>query len=142
MTLATILFLGAALWSIPTSDSEISGRCTYMNEGRMEETISNRGITLPPGTIPVALNRCGDLRRRVLLEWGDGSLDRAYVVDCARSDHFAARENGHLVAEVDAATARKRGFYLIGPVPVRVIFPGPEGSSTSSSPNRNPATAY
>ncbi len=123
---AIAVLLVASQWITPTAELEIRGRATYYAPHRFEEVLANRGIDLPPGVVPVALNRRGDFGRRVWLRWPDGSLDAGLVVDCAQERHFAERERRGLVAEVPAELAGVRGFYLLGPYPVTVLFVEPK----------------
>ena len=125
--MAVMAVLAAALWSVPTADDWIDGKATYYAPGIMERVAENRGRSLAGYVGGVALNRAGDLGRRVWLEWGEGEIDGPYlVVDCARELHFAEREDARLVVEVDAQTAWRHGFFRVGPVPVRVLFVEPE----------------
>ena len=121
------MMLAAALWTVPTADSYIDGKATYMVPGLMEQVAENRGRSLAGYAGGVALNRAGDLGRLVWLEWADGAVNGPYlVVDCARREHFEERERQRLIVEVDAQTAWLREFYRVGPVPVRVWFIRPE----------------
>ena len=66
----------------------------------------------------VALDRRGDLGRTVWIEWSDGDVDGPFlVIDCAKRKHV-----GGCIVEVDASVAKKRGFYGVDRVPVRVYF--------------------
>ena len=120
---SSIVCLLPALWTIPTADPTIAGRATHYSPGLMETVAANRGISLEGHAGGVALNRAGDLRRTVWLEWRDGSIEGPFlVVDCAQRDHFAAREDTRLIVEVDYQTADARGFAGIAPVSVTVHF--------------------
>lgn len=130
--IATLALVAATVWTSPTVDAEIHGRATYMNPGRMQETLRNRGIEVPPGFIPVALNRKGDLGRKVWVQWPpdddhpQGQINQALVVDCAQAQHFNARERQRLIVEVSAEVAGEHDFYLLGPMGgVTVLFANP-----------------
>lgn len=122
-TIAATAILSTTLWGIPTSEEYLDGKATYMRPGRMEEVIAYRGLDLTGYVGAVALNRRADLRRRVWLDWGDGGiLDGPYLVaDCAkRGKDFLERRRLRRVVEVSAQVAKARGFFGVGPVPVRV----------------------
>lgn len=115
-----------ALWTVPTSEDVVQGRATYYADGLMEQVAANRGLSLSGYRGGVALNRAGDRGRQVWLEWSDGTVAGPYlVVDCAERRHMGERERQGLVVEVDAQTARLRGFYGVGPVAVQVWFVEP-----------------
>ena len=115
-----------ALWTIPTAEPSITGRATHYAAGLMELVAATRELSLAGYAGGVALNRRGDLRRQVWLDWRDGSTDGPYlVVDCAQRHHFADREASDLVVEVDYQTADARGFAGLAPVPVVVHFQQP-----------------
>jgi hypothetical protein len=116
-----------ALWTIPTADDSLDGRATYYAEGMMEQVAANRGLDLRGYKGGVALNRAGDLRRTVWLQWADGAVEGPFlVVDCASRRDFPERERQGYVVEVDAQTARRRVFYDGKPAAVTVWFRRPE----------------
>jgi len=123
-----IISMLAALWTIPTSDVSIGGKATYMNPGVMEGVVSYFELDLSGYVGAVALNRQGDKGRAVWLEWEDGTIDGPFlVVDCAqRVGHFEDRERQRRVVEVSWDWAVKKGFALVGPVPVKVWFVNPK----------------
>ena len=114
------------VWTEPTPYTVTvqSGLATYMAPGRMEQVLTNRGLQLN-GRIPVALNRAGDLGRYVWIEWPDGTIYSAVVVDCAQREHYRARAQDNRIVEVSAEIAQARGFYDVGPSPVKVWYRPP-----------------
>jgi hypothetical protein len=117
------LSMWAALWTIPTSEPSIAGWTTYYAPDVMEQVAANRGMDLTGYAGGVALNRRGDLGRKIWIRWGDGTVEGPFlVVDCAARQDYPARETAGLVLEVDAQTARRSRFFGIGPVPVVVHF--------------------
>ena len=115
-----------ALWSVPTADPSLAGYATHYATGLMQTVADNRGMSLDGYAGGVALNRCGDLGRRVWLRWEDGTVTGPLrVVDCAQRGHILDRERRRYVVEVDASLARRRGFFGIGPMPVVVLFEPP-----------------
>lgn len=130
MAVTMLALAVAALWTVPSSDDRLDGRATYYDEGLMEQVAANRGKSLEGYAGGVALNRAGDVGRRVWLQWGDGTTTGPHlVVDCANRRHFGERERQGLVVEVDAQTAQRRGFYGVGPVPVAVWFVEPRATA-------------
>jgi hypothetical protein len=126
--LGTFALLVLSTWRSPTSDAEVAGAATYYRPGVMQEVARNRGLKAydPPFLGGVALNRAGDLGRKVWLRWADGAVEGPFlVVDCAARGDYTKRLSQKRVAEVDAETARRRGFYGVGPVPVTVLFEPP-----------------
>ena len=117
--------MGAAvlviMWSSMSSQN-LEGQATYYSPGLMERVAENRGMDLSGYAGGVALNRKGDLGRAVWLDWGGVTEGPFRIVDCARRDHYKARERKGYVVEVDAQTAKRHGFFGIGPVPVKVYF--------------------
>jgi hypothetical protein len=114
-------------WAQPSAGLFEDGLATYYRRGLMEKVAHNRGLDLDGTLGGVALNRCGDLERRVWLQWMPvGPVEGPYlVVDCAAAPHFADRERLRRVVEVSAEVAERREFYRYGPVPVRVWFVEP-----------------
>ena len=108
-------------WS-STSPSNLEGRATYYSPGLMRQVAENRGMDLSGYLGGVALNRKGDLGRVVWLEWDDAVEGPYLVVDCAKRRHYKVREWKNYVVEVDAFTAKRHGFYRVGPHPVKVYF--------------------
>ena len=118
--MATVVALTLA-WSSASSDS-LEGQATYYSQGLMREVAANRGMDLSGFEGGVALNRRGDLGRVVWLEF-DHAISGPYLsVDCARREHYKTREERGYVVEVDAETAKRHGFWKIGPAPVKVYF--------------------
>lgn len=116
-------------WSEPTPVhiTVETGYATYMRPGLMDDVVRNRGITVPEGWVPVALNRKGDLARRVWLLWPShpDQITLAFVVDCAQEQHYPGRLAQDRDAEVPAWLAQDLGFYGIGPIPVEVWYVPP-----------------
>ncbi len=127
--------LAGALWGVPTGEVVLEGKATHYAEGRMMEVVGTRGLSLEGYAGGVALNRAGDLGRKVWLEWDGGPysglVDGPFlVVDCAqRGEHYERRQRRGYVVEVDAVLAGLRGFKGWGPVGVRVWFVDPRAES-------------
>ena len=111
--------LVVSLWSSMSSQN-LEGQATYYSHGLMERVAENRGMDLTGYMGGIALNRKGDLGRVVWLEWDDAVEGPFLVVDCAQRNHYKSR--GNRVVEVDAETAKRHGFFGVGPVPVKVFF--------------------
>lgn len=116
-------------WTSETPGVVVSGDATYMAPKygpNLEVVAANRGLSLDDYAGGVALNRLGDLERVVWISWGDGEVDGPYlVVDCADKDDYGTRVAKGREAEVGARVAKDRGFYGVGPVPVKVWFEHP-----------------
>ena len=127
--------LAAAVWQVPTGELSVEGKATHYGPGLMGEVARNRGVSLDGFAGGVALNRAGDLGRKVWLEWdpstssgrGEGLVDGPFlVVDCAgRGQDYVRRERQGYVVEVSERVALARGFAWVGPVGVRVWFVDP-----------------
>ncbi len=122
-------------WPIPTSYTVIDGWATRYGLEVMEQVAVNRllisdiadyDIFLEAQGLAgmVALNRAGDLWRRVWLEGPKGIEGPFLVVDCARALDYPQRLADSRVVEVDWPTSRRWG--MAGPIPVRVFFQDPE----------------
>ena len=117
--MATVIALIA--WS-SASSGNLEGQATYYSPKLMEEVAEYRGLSLDGYLGGVALNRQGDLGRVVWLEF-DRAIEGPFLsVDCAQREHYEARERKGYVIEVDAETARRHGFFGIGPILVKVYF--------------------
>jgi len=105
----------------------LAGQATYYSDGLMEQVAANRGMDLTGYVGGVALNHPDNLGDQVWLLWPlEGQLTGPHlVVDCAAAQHIAEREARGYVVEVDARTARRIGFYGVGPHPVVVLFERP-----------------
>lgn len=110
-------------WDTPTPAAHVDGMATYYAPGLLARVAAYRGVDTSAHAGIVALNRAGDLGRTVWLQWADGAAEGPFLsVDCARRGDYALRLQQNRVVEVDATVARQRGFYGVGPVPVRVWF--------------------
>jgi len=120
--LALLLSFGSASadWTIPTP-SDLAGKATYYAPGLMREVAENRDLNVE-GFGAVALNRAGDLGRVIWLDWGEGPEGPYLSVDCAQEAHYQDRIAAGRAVEVSAREAKRRGFYGVGPVPVKVLF--------------------
>jgi hypothetical protein len=128
MTVTLTIALAMALWKVPHGEDQISGRSTHYAPRLMATVAANRGMDLVGFQDGVALNRAGDLGRKVWLEWSDGTIDGPMlVVDCARRTDAAERERQGYVVEVSAELAGEREFYMLHSVPVVVWFVPPPG---------------
>lgn len=107
------------------ADPGIEGTAKYYRAGLMEEVAARRGLSLEGFKGGIALMDAQHLGRTAWLQWpGEAVLDGAYlVVDCAASQHLAARRASGDVVEVGWQTAQERG--MRGPVRgVRVWLSG------------------
>ena len=118
--MATILAV-TLVWS-SMSPGNLEGQATYYSPSLMERVAENRGMDLSGYMGGVALNRRGDLGRVVWLEWDRAVEGPFLIIDCAKRQHYSIREKKGYVVEVDAETARRHGFYKVGPAPVKVYF--------------------
>jgi len=109
-------------------------RATYYDPGLMELVARNRGLPayVEPYIGGVALNDCDTVGQPVWISWPeDGSITGPYlVIDCPQAGHRAARLSLGLVIEVDAQTARSRGFFGLAPAPVSVLWLDPYSMAT------------
>lgn len=121
-------------WWQPSPEPVQSGWATYYNPGVMAQVVANRGYIDRPGEYQgllasrgvvgaVALNRAGDLGRRVWLDGPGGREGPFLVLDCAQFVHYGQRLRGGRIVEVDWATAQRWG--MTGPVRVMVWFVDP-----------------
>ena len=125
---AIILFAITLPWSEPTPQHVPfeRGVSTYYAPKLMDKVVANRGMNVPEGFIPVALNRKGDIGRIVWVYFPrSGNLYPAISVDCAASDHYGDRLELNRVVEVPAWVAQDEGFYGVGPEPVEVWYTVP-----------------
>lgn len=121
-----IPLLAAALWTVPTSDDELSGLATYMNPGKIEAAAARMGRSLDGVAGGVALNRKGDIGRLIWIERAGSYYGPYRVVDCAQSGaHYETREAQRRVVEVSFELAEEWGIVGIGPTPVKVFFTNP-----------------
>lgn len=125
--MTTLLAAAMLLWSEPTDAAHLDGLATYYADGLMEQVAQNRGLVVPDGMVPVALNAAGDLFREVWLLWPDGTVTAGYSVDCAQRVHYETRIEQGRVVEVPYQLAVERGFAGVGPVPVGVWLEEPPG---------------
>lgn len=125
----------AALWTVPTGEVWLDGSATHYSAGLMGKVAANRGMSLDGYVGGVALNRAGDLGRKVWIEWTEGPFEGVtdgpfLVVDCARRGaDYQARIGAGYVIEVSEGWAMRREFAWVGPVKVRVWFVDPRGES-------------
>lgn len=113
-------------WSQPTENQHLDGLATYYVDGLFETVMQNRGVELPPGVIPVALNRAGDLGREVWLVFPSGRVYHGLSVDCAQEgEHYLERLRLGRIVEVPFYVAGAEGFAGVGPHPVAVWFTTP-----------------
>jgi len=115
-------------WDEPTPDLHDyeSGVATYYRTGLMAEVVENKGIIVPDGMVPVALNRKGDMGREVWLVWPlSWHVDHAISVDCAQEAHYQKRIDQDRVVEVPGWLAKREGFYGWGPWSVEVWYKQP-----------------
>ena len=124
-----------AQWETATPVMSVPGYATFYSPNAMERVAVVRGFITTTGDYAawldseavvgaVALNRAGDLGRRVWLSGPAGTEGPFLVIDCARLDHFEQRESRHRVVEVDWLTAQRWG--MRGPIAVTVRFEYPE----------------
>ena len=118
--MATVLAVTLAWGS--RSPQNLEGLATYYSPHLMEQVAENRGMDLNGYLGGAALNRKGDLGRAVWLEWGHSIEGLFLVVDCAQRNHYETREKRGYVIEVNTETAKRHGFFGVGPVPVKVYF--------------------
>ena len=106
----------------------LTGTATYYDAGLIEVVAKNRGMDLSGYHSGVALNDPRHLGDVVWLDWGDEVTGPHLVIDCAQEKHIPERERLGRVVEVSAEVAMDRGFYGVGPVPVKVLFKRPRPS--------------
>ena len=117
-TSVVIALLVGGGWLAPTEAKSIDGTACYYGPGLMKKVARNRGMSLYGYMGGVALDRRGDLGRSVWLRWDDGDIDGPFlVVDCAQKKHV-----GGCIVEVSASIAKKRKFFGVDRVPVRVYL--------------------
>jgi hypothetical protein len=138
--LSAWLLAGLTTWSTPTHADRIEGAATFMSQGRMEQVVANRHITLDGYVGAVALNRQGDLYRDVWIQH-DGTISGPYlVVDCAQAGQdFEVREAQHRILEVGWDLAQ--AWHMRGPHDVTVWLVEPSTASPERSEWADPPGA-
>ncbi len=135
-----------ATWMAPTAESVLDGWATFYGPGVMEEVAINRLLISRVDDYPafleaqglaglVALNRAGDLGRRVWLQQAFHAVEGPFlVVDCARALDYPQRIDDSRIVEIDWPTARR--WAMDSPIPVRVFFyPSTPSLGTRSDPS-------
>ncbi len=144
MTLALLAAILTSEWSRPSEVSILTGQATYYSPGVMETVAVNRRLIRSREGYQawlraegvagaVALNRAGDLGRRVWIFGPDEQWAEYLVIDCAGRKDYLARITAGQVVEVDWPTARRWG--MAGPVPVVVSFEKPNLPQPAHVPN-------
>ena len=118
-------------WREATPQYAVGGNAKYYADGVMKKVAVNRGYIKDPSEYDAwldslgvdgaaSLMRYGDLGRKFMIVWADGTITKHISIDCANRRHYARRVEQGDVVEVDWATAQMMG--MKGPVPVIVIF--------------------
>lgn len=126
MALAVGLLLSMSPWNEPTATDSVTG--TLKSHNLMAQVAANRGYISDPTEYSAWLSwreldggfaaiSCGDLGRHVWVVWGDGTVDRCIVLDCAHPHHYPHRMAQGDIGEVGARLWAQRA----GGMPVQAV---------------------